>query len=171
MSGSNCCFLNCIQTSQEAGKVVWYFHLFKNFPQFVVIHTVKCFGVVNEVEIDVFFWKSLAFSIFGSSAFFSNSAWISRHSWFMYCWSLTWRILSITLLACEIIAILRYFEHSLALPFFSAGMKTNIFQSCGHCWIFQIYWHIERNTFTASTGILSPPLALFLVMLPKAHLT
>ena len=41
MSGSNCCFLTCIQISQEAGKVVWYFHLFKNFPQFVVIHTVK----------------------------------------------------------------------------------------------------------------------------------
>ena len=54
MSGSNCCFLNCIQTSQEAGKVVWYFQLFKNFPQFVVIFIVKCFGVVNEAEIDVF---------------------------------------------------------------------------------------------------------------------
>ena len=42
MSGSNCCFLTCVQVSQEAGKVVWYSHLFKNFPQFVVIHTVKC---------------------------------------------------------------------------------------------------------------------------------
>ena len=54
MSSSNCCFLTCIQISQEAGQVVWYFHLLKNFPQFVVIHTVKDFGVVNEAEIDIF---------------------------------------------------------------------------------------------------------------------
>ena len=53
MSGSNCCFLTCIQVSQEAGQVVWYSHLFKNFPQFVVIHTVKGFGVVNKAEVDV----------------------------------------------------------------------------------------------------------------------
>ena len=51
MSGSNCCFLTCIQISQEAGKVVWYSHLFKNFPQFVVIHTVKDFSVVNEADV------------------------------------------------------------------------------------------------------------------------
>ena len=44
----------CIQISQEAGKVVWYSHLFKNFPQFVVIHTVKGFGIVNEAEVEVF---------------------------------------------------------------------------------------------------------------------
>ena len=50
MSGSNSCFLTCIQVSQEAGKVVWYYHLFKNFPQFIVIHTVKEFGVVNKAE-------------------------------------------------------------------------------------------------------------------------
>ena len=43
-----------MQVSQEAGKVVWYFHLFKNFSQFIVIHTVKGFSVVNEVEVDVF---------------------------------------------------------------------------------------------------------------------
>ena len=60
MSGSSCCFLTCIQISQEAGKVVWYSHLFKNFPQFVVIHTVKGFSIVSE---DVFFWNSLAFSM------------------------------------------------------------------------------------------------------------
>jgi len=58
-------------------------------------------------------------------------------------------------------------------------MKTNLFQSCGHCWVFPIFWHIECSTLTApsfrmwnsSTGILSPPLSLFAVMLPKAHLT
>ena len=60
MSGSNCCFLTCIQVLQEAGQVVWYSHLLKNLPQFVVIHTVKGFSVVNEAELDVF----LGFSIF-----------------------------------------------------------------------------------------------------------
>ena len=54
MSSSNCCFLTCVQISQEAGQVVWYFYLFQNFPQFVVIHTVKGFGIVNKAEIDVF---------------------------------------------------------------------------------------------------------------------
>ena len=51
---SNCCFLTCIQISQEAGQVVFYSHLLKNFPQFVVIHTVKGFGVVNKAEVDIF---------------------------------------------------------------------------------------------------------------------
>ena len=54
MSSSNCCFLTCIQISQEAGRVVWYSHLFQNFPQFTVIHTVKGFGIVNKAEIDIF---------------------------------------------------------------------------------------------------------------------
>ena len=49
-----CCFLTCIQISQEAGNVVWYSHLLKNLPQFLVIHTVKAFSVVNEAELDVF---------------------------------------------------------------------------------------------------------------------
>ena len=52
MSGSNCCFLSCIQVSQEAGKLVWYSHLFKNTPQFAVILRVKGFSVVNEAEVD-----------------------------------------------------------------------------------------------------------------------
>ena len=58
MSSSSCSFLTCIQISQEASKVVWYSHLLKNFPQFVVIHTVKGFSVVNEVDV------SLEFSCF-----------------------------------------------------------------------------------------------------------
>ena len=53
-SSSNCCFLTCIQISQEAGQVVWYSHLLQNFPQFIVIHTVKGFGIVSKAEIDVF---------------------------------------------------------------------------------------------------------------------
>ena len=60
MSSSNCCFLTCIQDSQEAGQVVWYSHLFQKFPQFIVIHTVKGFDIVNKAEIGVF----LEFSCF-----------------------------------------------------------------------------------------------------------
>ena len=81
MSGSNSCFLTCIQVSQETGKVVWYSHLFKNFPHFVVIHTVKGFSIVNEVEVDVFlefpcfFYDSTDVGKFisGSSAFSKSS--------------------------------------------------------------------------------------------------
>ena len=85
MSTSICCFLTCIQISQEAGKAVWYSHLLKNFPQFVVIHTVKGFGVVNKAEIDVFLELSSFFYdpadvgnlISGSSAFskYSLNVW------------------------------------------------------------------------------------------------
>ena len=54
MSSFNCCFLTCLQISQEAGQVVWYSRVFQNFPQFIVIHTVKGFGIVNKAEIHVF---------------------------------------------------------------------------------------------------------------------
>ena len=81
MSGSKCCSLTCIQVSQEAGQVVWYSHLFQNYPQFVVIHTVKGFGIVNKGEIDVFLELSHFFDepadvgnlISGSSAFSKTS--------------------------------------------------------------------------------------------------
>ena len=81
MSGSNCCFLTCTQISQEASKVVWYSHLLKNFPQFVVIHIVKGFNVVNKAEVDVFLKLSCLFYdsvdvgnlISGSSAFSKSS--------------------------------------------------------------------------------------------------
>ena len=97
----------------------------------------------------------------------------------MYCWILAWRILSITLTACEMSTIVQQFEHSLALSIFGIRMKTDLFQSCGHCQTFQICLHIECSILTASsfrirnssTGIPSPPLALFLMMLPKAHVT
>ena len=73
MSISNCYLLTCIQISQEAGEVVWYFHLFKNFPQFVVIHTVKGFSVVNEAEVDVFLFLVLVLKIIYSY----NQIWFS----------------------------------------------------------------------------------------------
>src|SRR5574341_1168907 len=61
MSSSNCCFLICIQISQEADQVVWYSHLFQNCPQFIVIHTVKGFGIIKKEEIDVFLELSCFF--------------------------------------------------------------------------------------------------------------
>ena len=81
MSSSDCWFLTCIQISQEASKVIWYSHLFKNIPQFAVIHTVKGFGIVNKAEIDVFLELSCFFNdlmdvgnlISGSSAFSKTS--------------------------------------------------------------------------------------------------
>ena len=77
MFSSNCCFLTCIQISQEAGQVVWYSHLFQNFPQFIVIHTVQGFGLINKAEVDVSLELSCFFNdptdvgnlISGSSAF------------------------------------------------------------------------------------------------------
>ena len=81
MPSSNCCFLTSIHVSQEAGQVVWYSHLFQYSPQFIVIHTVKGFGIVNKAEIDVFLELSCFFNdpvdvgnlISGSSAFSKSS--------------------------------------------------------------------------------------------------
>ena len=186
MSSSNCCLLTCIYVSQEAGQVVWYSHLFQDFPQFIVIHTVKGFGIVNKAERDVFLELSCFFDdpadvgnlISGSSALSKTSSNI---------WKFTVHIL--------LKPGLENFEHYLTsvwdecncavvwaffgIAFFGIGMKADLFQSCGHCWVFQICWHIECNTFTASssriwnslTGIPLPPLALFIVMLSKTHLT
>ena len=186
MSSSICWFLTCIQLSQETGKVVWYSHLFKSFPQFVVIHRVKGFSIVSEAEGDVFLEISCFFydptdvgNLISDSSAFSQSN--------LYIWKFLVHIL--------LKPGLKDFEHDLAsiwnecncivvctflaLPFFGIEMKTDLFQSCGHCSVFQICWHIEWSTFTASyfriwnssTGILSPLLALFVVMLLKAHLT
>ena len=81
MSSSNFCFLTSIQISQEPGQVVWYSHLFQNFPQFVVIHTVKGFGIVNKTEVDVFLELSCYFddptdvsNLFSGSSAFSKSS-------------------------------------------------------------------------------------------------
>ena len=157
MSGSNCCFLTCIQISQEAGQVVWHSHLLKNFPQFIVIHTVKVFGIVNKAEVVVFLEVSCFFDdpmdvrylISGSSAFSKSSLNI-------------WKLAVHVLLKPD----LENFEHYFTsvwdecncvvvwafsgIAFLWDWMKTDLFQSCGHCWVFQICWHIECSTFTAS---------------------
>ena len=110
MSSSNCCFLTCIQISQEAGQVVWYSQLFQNFPQFVVIDTVKGFGIINKAEIDVFLELSY---IFNDPADVGNLISGSFSKTSLNIWKFTvhilvkpdLRILSIALLACEMSAI------------------------------------------------------------------
>ena len=182
MSNFNCASDRFLK--RQVGGLV--FPSLSEFSTVYVIHTIKSFSVVIEAEADVFLEfpcflndpTNVSDLISGSSAFL-NPACTSESSQFTYCLSLTWRILSITLLACEISTIVWEFEHSLALPIFGIGMKTDLFQSCGHCRVVQICWHIECSTFTASSfriwnsssGIPSPQLALFIVMLPKAHFT
>ena len=141
LSSSNCCFLNCIQISQETGKVVWYSYLFKNFSQFAVIYTVKGFGIVNKAEY--VFLELLLFQ-------WSNGCWQFDLS-FLCLFSIQFEHLEVLgshtfeallkefwalfLLACMMSAIVQ-FDHCLALPFFGIGMKTDLFQSCSHCWVF-----------------------------------
>ena len=140
MSSSNCCLLTCIQVSQEAGKVVWYSHLFQNFPQFIVIYRVKGFGIVKKAEIDVFLELSQFFDdpvdvgnlMSGSSAFsksslniwnFSVHALLKLHlGTFEHCFASMWD-------ECKCVVAWAF----LALLFFGIEMKTNLFQSCVHC--------------------------------------
>ena len=114
--------------------MVWYSHLFQNFPQFIVIHTVKGFGIVKKAEIDVFLELSCFFHdpadvgnlISGSSAFSKTS---------LNIWKFMVHVLlnpglenfEHYLLACEMSAIVWQFKHSLALPFFGIGMKADLF--------------------------------------------
>ena len=156
MSNSNCCFLICIQISQEAGQVVWYSHLLQNFPQFIVIHTVKGFGIVNKAEIDVFMELSCFFHdpvdvgnlISGSSAFSKTSLNIWK---FMVHVLLKpgLKNLSITLLACEMSAIV----HSFVWAFFGIAFL----------WDWNENWPFSSPVATAEfskfAGILSAALS------------
>ena len=180
------CLLICIQVSQEVGKVVWYSQLFKHFPQFVVIHTAKGFVIVNEAEVDV----SLEFSCFfydpmevanlisGSSAFSESSLNI-------------WKFMVHILLKPGLENFEHYFtsvwderSYAVAWTFFGIAFLWDWTEN----WPFPVLWpllsfpnllaywvkHFHTSSFriwNSSTGISSPPLALFVVMLPKAHLT
>ena len=151
---------------------ILYPHLFKNFPQFVVIHTVKGFIIVNEPQVGAFLKFCCFFYdptnagnlISGSSAFFKSS---------LNIWKFTVHVLlkpSLENFEHNLAGMwneCNCAKHSLALPIFEIGMKTDLFQSCGHCWVFQICWHIEYSTLRASSfitgnssaGIPSPALA------------
>ena len=182
MSSSKCGFL----ISQEAGQVVWYPHLLQNFPQFTVIHTVKGFGVVNKAEVDVFLELSCFFKdptdvgnlISGSSAFSKTSLHI-------------WKFMVHILLKPG----LENFEHQFASVWdeYNCEVIWTFFGTASLCdwnenWPFPVLWpllsfpnllaywvqhfySIIFRVLSSSTGILSPPLALFVVMLPKPHLT
>ena len=177
MSGSNCCFLT--------GPVVWYSHLFKNFPQFIVIHTVKGFGIVNKAEY-VFLEFSCFFDdptdignlISDSYAFLKTS---------LNIWKFTIHVL--------LKPGLENFEHYFASVWDECNcLVVSMFFGIAFLWdwnenwpfpflwpllSFQICWRIEYSTVRASSfriwnssaGIPSPPLALFVLMLPEVNLT
>ena len=158
MFSSNCCFLTSIQISQEEGQVVWSSHPLKNFPQFIVIHTVKGFGIVNKAEVDVFMElscfindpKDVGNLISGSSDFSKSSLNI-------------WKFMVHLLLRPG----LENFEHHFASmwhecncavvwTFFGIAFLWDWNENCPfpvlwHCWVFQISWHMECSPFTASS--------------------
>ena len=185
IQGSNCCFLTHIQVSQETGKVVWYSHLSKSFPQFILIQTVKGFSVVNETEIDVFLkFPCLLYNPVNVGNLISSSYSISKLG--LDIWKFLVHIMlepglqgfCMTFLAWDMDAIVRLLARSLVLPLLGIEM-TDLFQSCGHCWVFRICWHNEYNTLMASSfwdlnssaGISLHPLALLIAVLLKTHLT
>ena len=183
MSSSNCCFLTQIHISQEAGQVIWHSHRLRIF-QFVVIYTVKGFGIVNKAEVDAFMEFSCFFDdpadvgnlISGSSAFSKSSLNIWKFMVhvllkpdlenFEHCFGSMWDECNcVVVWTCFGIAFLWDWNENWPFPVPWPLLS------------FQICWCIECNTFIASpfriwnssTGIPSPPLALFIVMLPKAH--
>ena len=184
MSSSNCCFLTSIQVSQEAGKVVWYFHFFKNFPQFVVIHSQKlshsqwsrsrCF--LLEFLCSIYDPTNVGNLISGSSSFSKPSLYIWMFSVHILLKS-SWKDFDHNLISM-------WNEHSCTIfwTYFDIALLWN------ENWSFPVLWallhfpnllHIECSTLTASSfrilgssaGIPSPPLTLPIVMLPMACLT
>ena len=156
MTGSKGCFLTC-KVSQEASKVVWYSCVFRHFPQFVWSTQRLPPSQWSRsrwffLEFPCFFYDpaDVGNLISGSYAFSKSSLYI-------------WKFLVHVLLKPS----LENFEHYLAsewdecnwvvvwiffgIDLFGIGMKTDLFQSCGHCWLFQMCWHIECSTFTASS--------------------
>ena len=164
MSSSNCCFLTWIQISQEAWKVVWYSHLFQNFPQFVVIYTVKGFGIINKAEVDVFLGFSCFFDdpsevgnlIPGSSAFSKSNLNICKFTVhvllkpdldnFEHYFASVWA-------ECICAVIWAFFGNA-----FLCDWNEN--------WPFSVLWPL-----VSFPNLLAYWVHLFVVMHPKAHLT
>ena len=184
MSSSNSCFLTCFQVSQEAGQVVWYSHLIQNFPQFIVIHTVKGFSIFNETEIEFFFLIPLIFL------------------WYSICWQFDLWFLCLFYIQLNIWNFLTYillkpslkdFEHYLDSMWNECNCAvvwtlfgTAFLWDWNENWPCPVLWpllsfpnllaywvqHFHSIIFqdwNSLTGIPSSPLALFVVMLPKAQ--
>ena len=174
MSGSNCCFLTCIQVSQEVGKMVWYSHFLKNFPQFVVTHSqrlkrrrwsrCRCFS-----GIFLLFLRSSGFWQFDQG--FSV---ISKCS--LYIWKFLVHVLLKPILenfehyfaSMWESATVSYFEHSLLLPFFGIGRKTDsvpwpLAEFSKFAGILSVVLQ-QHRVWSSSAGIPSPLLALFIVI-------
>ena len=137
MFSFNCCFLTCIQVSQEAGKVVWYSHLLKNFPQFIVVHTVKGFGIVSNDKVDIFLEFPCFFydpsdvgNMISSTSAFSKSS--------LYIWNFFVHVL--------LEPSLKDFEHYLASMWNECG-SLNIpwhipFWDWNENWLFPVLWSL-----------------------------
>ena len=151
MSGSNCCFLSYTQVSQETGKVVWYSHLFKNFPQFVVIHTVKGFSGVNEADVFLEFPcflydpADVGNLISGSSAFSKSS---------LYIWKFSVHVLLKT--------SLKDFEHNISSKWNECNCMVvwtffgiTLLWDCNEKWLFPGLWSLLFSKFA---GILNAAL-------------
>ena len=186
MSGSNYCFLTWIQIFQEAGKVVWYSHLFKDFSQFVLIHRVKGFNVVNETDVDVLLEFSCFFYdptdvdnlISGSSAFSKSSLNIWKFSVhillkpslekFEHYFASMWDECS-----CAVVwafsGIVSLWDWNENCPF-PVLWSLLSFPNLLAFWV-QHFHSILFRIWNKWSGIPSPPLAVFIVMLPKARLT
>ena len=184
MSGSNCCFLTCILISQEAVRWSGFPISLKIFHSLLQSTQSKALLCSQWSRVGVF----LEFSCFlhdptndgnlisGSSASLKPSLYVCFQ--FTHCWNWAWRSLGITLLVGEMSTTVQEF---FGIAFLGTGTKTDLFQSHGHCCVFQIFEHMECSTLTASSfrisnmnssaGIPSPPLGFFTVMLPEAHLT
>ena len=161
--------------------MVWYSHLFQNFQQFAVIHTVKVFSVLNKAEVDIFLELSYFFDdpadvgnlISGFSAFSKSS---------LYIWKFSVHVL--------LKSSLKDFKHNLTSMWNECNF-TIVWKFFGIAflwdwngnWHFPVlwpllsfpnllaYWVQHFSIWNSTAAIPSPPLALFIVMLPKAHLT
>ena len=144
MSSSNCCLLTCLYVSQEASQVVWYSHLFQNFPQFIVIHLVKGFGIVNKAEVDVSVELSCFFHdpadvgnlISGSSAFSKTNLNIVK---FMV------HVLQAITICIKQSSIICSLFHCLYCPVQYTVMVTKSYLALQHCLLVEVLYHSLFN--------------------------